>query len=98
MKELCLIVNPISGGKDKSGILAAVEKHLDGSLYEHRLLFTERAGQAEEMSGLGQDGLLSFSMMALDARSAPTATSKTSLNPMRIRPRVMDDMSSMRLN
>ena len=50
MKELCLIVNPISGGKDKSGILAAVEKHLDGSLYEHRLLFTERAGQAEEMA------------------------------------------------
>ncbi len=50
MKDICLIVNPISGGKDKSGILAAVEKHLDGSLYRLRVEFTERPGQAEEMA------------------------------------------------
>ena len=74
MKELCLIVNPISGGKDKSGILAAVEKHLDGSLYEHRVLFTERAGQAEEIAGncradvvvaVGGDGTVSEVARAL---------------------------------
>ena len=50
MKEIVFIVNPISGGKDKSGILKAVEKHLDGSLYHARVVFTERAGQAEELS------------------------------------------------
>lgn len=74
MKKLCLIVNPISGGKDKSGILAAVEKHLDGSLYEHRVLFTERAGQAEEMArgceadvvvAVGGDGTVSEVARAL---------------------------------
>lgn len=50
MKEIVFIVNPISGGKDKSGILKAVEKHLDGSIYHARVVFTERAGQAEELS------------------------------------------------
>lgn len=50
MKDICLIVNPISGGKDKSGILAAVEKYLDGSLYRLKVAFTERAGQAEELA------------------------------------------------
>ncbi len=48
MKRVCFLVNPISGGKDKSGILAAVRKHLDGSLYAAEFRMTERPGQAEE--------------------------------------------------
>ena len=50
MKRVCFLVNPISGGKDKSGILAAVRKHLDGSLYSAEFVQTERAGQAEELA------------------------------------------------
>ena len=47
MKDICFIVNPISGGKDKSGIVASVRKHLDASLYRPAFHFTERAGEAE---------------------------------------------------
>ncbi len=50
MKRICFVVNPISGGKDKGAILAAVRKHLDGSLYSAEFLPTERAGQAEELA------------------------------------------------
>ena len=50
MKDICFVVNPISGGKDKSGILAAVRKHLDGSLYRPEFCITERAGQAQEIA------------------------------------------------
>ena len=47
MTEVCFIVNPISGGKDKKRVVAAIEKHLDGSLYHPEFLFTEKAGDAE---------------------------------------------------
>ena len=50
MKNILFIVNPISGGKDKSGVLAAVRKHLDGSLYRPEFRMTERAGEAEELA------------------------------------------------
>ena len=50
MKEICFIVNPISGGKDKSGIVASVRKHLDASLYRPAFHFTERAGEAESFA------------------------------------------------
>ena len=74
MKKICFIVNPISGGKDKSGILAAVEKHLDGSLYEPRVVFTEREGQAQDLAreaeadvvvAVGGDGTVSEVARAL---------------------------------
>ncbi len=47
MTEVCFIVNPISGGKDKKRVVAAIEKHLDGRLYHPEFLFTEKAGDAE---------------------------------------------------
>ena len=47
MKRICFLVNPISGGKEKSGILAAVKKHLDGSLYAAEFRMTEHPGEAE---------------------------------------------------
>jgi len=50
MKDICFIVNPISGGKDKSGIVASVRKHLDASLYRPTFHFTERAGEAESFA------------------------------------------------
>ena len=50
MKDICFVVNPISGGKDKSGIMAAVRKHLDGSLYRPEFRITERPGQARELA------------------------------------------------
>ena len=50
LKEICFIVNPISGGKDKSGIVASVRKHLDASLYKPTFHFTERAGEAESFA------------------------------------------------
>ena len=43
MKEIRFIVNPISGGKDKKRVVAAIEKHLDGRLYHPEFLFTEKA-------------------------------------------------------
>ncbi len=49
-EEICFIVNPISGGKDKSGIVASVRKHLDASLYRPAFHFTERAGEAESFA------------------------------------------------
>lgn len=50
MKKVFFIVNPISGGKDKSWILAAVGKYLDGSLYRTEICQTECQGQAGEMA------------------------------------------------
>ena len=68
MKRVCFIVNPISGGKDKSGIMAAVRKHLDGSLYAAECRFTDAPGQAEAwardceadvVAAVGGDGTVS---------------------------------------
>ncbi|MBQ9193043.1 MAG: diacylglycerol kinase family lipid kinase [Bacteroidales bacterium] len=50
MKRITFIVNPVSGGKDKSSVLAAVGRHMDLSLYSYEVLQTSRAGEAEEMA------------------------------------------------
>lgn len=50
MKEIRFIVNPISGGKDKKRVVAAIEKHLDSRLYHPEILFTEKAGDATRMA------------------------------------------------
>ena len=49
-RKITFIVNPISGITDKSQVLSAIGKHLDLSLYQPRILFTSRAGEAEEMA------------------------------------------------
>ncbi len=41
-KKILFIVNPISGGRDKQRIPGLIEKHLDKSVYEHRISYTER--------------------------------------------------------
>ena len=50
MKRIRFIVNPISGGKDKSGVLAAIARHLDLSLYVPEILFTTAPGEAESLA------------------------------------------------
>ena len=48
MTEACFIINPISGGKDKKRVVAAIEKHLDRRLYHPEFLFTEKKGDATQ--------------------------------------------------
>ena len=45
MGRITYIVNPVSGGKDKKKVLAAIERHRDPSSSE--ILFTGKAGDAE---------------------------------------------------
>ena len=46
MGRITYIVNPVSGGKDKKKVLAAIERHRDPSSSE--ILFTGKAGDAED--------------------------------------------------
>lgn len=50
MRKVTFIVNPISGGKDKSNILAAIGKHMDLSVCRYDVRQTFRAGEAEEIA------------------------------------------------
>ena len=50
MKRITFIVNPISGGKDKRNVLAAIGRYLDLSLFRYEVLQTEKAGDATEMA------------------------------------------------
>ena len=45
MGRITFIVNPVSGGKDKKKVLAAIDRHRDPSTSE--ILFTGKAGDAE---------------------------------------------------
>ena len=46
MRRITFIVNPVSGGKDKKEVLAAIERHMAPGSYE--ILLTGKAGDAEE--------------------------------------------------
>ena len=50
MKKAIFIVNPISGGKAKTKILATVERHLDTSVFEYETVYTERPGHGTEIA------------------------------------------------
>ena len=58
MKRITLIINPISGGKDKHGILAAVCRHLDLSECRYEVLTTRKAGDATEWARESQSDLV----------------------------------------
>ncbi len=47
MRRVTFIVNPISGGKDKKDVLAAIGRYLDLSECSYEVLQTGRAGDAE---------------------------------------------------
>ena len=50
MKRISFIVNPVSGGKDKSAVLGAIARHLDLNIYQPEILFTAKAGEAADMA------------------------------------------------
>ena len=50
MKRITFIVNPVSGGKDKRNVLAAIGRYLDLSAFRYEVLQTEKAGDATEMA------------------------------------------------
>lgn len=50
MTDVRFVVNPISGGKDKSRVIAAIERCLDPVLYRPEILFTQKAGDATRMA------------------------------------------------
>lgn len=50
MQTVEFIVNPISGGKNKSQVLAAISKYLDTSIYRYEIKMTVEGGEAERMA------------------------------------------------
>ena len=46
MKRITFIVNPVSGGKDKKDVLAAIGRYLDLSQFSYEVLQTGQAGDA----------------------------------------------------
>ncbi|MBO4595767.1 MAG: diacylglycerol kinase family lipid kinase [Bacteroidales bacterium] len=50
MKKAVFIVNPISGGKAKDKILSTVERLLDSTKFEYKIVYTERPGHGTEIA------------------------------------------------
>ena len=48
MKQVTFIVNPVSGGKDKKKVLAAIDRFMDRSRFSHEVLMTGKPGDATE--------------------------------------------------
>ena len=46
MRRITFIVNPVSGGKDKKKVLAAIDRYLDRSAFTYEVLETGKAGDA----------------------------------------------------
>ena len=46
MKRITFIVNPVSGGKDKRKVLAAIDRYLDRSAFSYEVRETGKAGDA----------------------------------------------------
>ena len=46
MKRITVIGNPVSGGKDKHKVLAAIDRYLDRSVFSYEVLETGKAGDA----------------------------------------------------
>lgn len=50
MKQILFIINPISGHGGKDHVADLIEEHLDHSRFEHKVVFTEYAGHASELT------------------------------------------------
>jgi len=50
MPSVSFIVNPISGGKDKSNILSLIESVIDKRRFSYEILYTEYEGHATELA------------------------------------------------
>ena len=49
-KTISFIINPISGTHSKKALPKLIEETLDHELFDHRILFTEYAGHASELT------------------------------------------------
>jgi len=62
MKKIIFIVNPISGVGKQKGIEKLIKKHLDTSVFEYTVVYTEKPGHAAEISkeavGRGLDAVI----------------------------------------
>ena len=58
METIAFIVNPISGGKDKKAVLAAIARHLDLSRYRCLLLQTGGPGEATRLAREADAGIV----------------------------------------
>lgn len=54
-KRIAFIVNPISGTCNKLAVPSLIEQHIDSSLYDADVLFTEYAGHASEIASRCSD-------------------------------------------
>lgn len=50
-KSVLFVINPISGTRRKVSIPGEIEKHLDHSLFDYQVRYTEHAGHAAEIAG-----------------------------------------------
>ncbi len=81
-KKVCFIVNPLAGGKKKTGIIQNIEQNIDKDLFEYEIRLTERAGHATELSrealtrkfniivAVGGDGTINEVARALTGKQA----------------------------
>lgn len=58
MERITFIVNPISGGKDKKNVLAAIGRHLDLSRFSWEVMQTTRAGEGTEIARESRSGIV----------------------------------------
>ena len=74
MKRITFIVNPVSGGKDKRKVLAAIDRYLDRSVFSFEVLTTGKPGDATAWAresesdivvAVGGDGTVSEVAMGL---------------------------------
>ena len=49
-KRIIFIINPISGTRGKDEMPKLIEEHLDTSLFDYDVVFTEYAGHAAELA------------------------------------------------
>ena len=50
MQKICLIVNPISGGKDKKQLVQTILEHLDHQKFTAEVAWTQHAGHGTELA------------------------------------------------
>ena len=53
MQKICLIVNPISGGKDKKQLVQTILEHLDHQKYTAEVAWTQHVGHGTELAREG---------------------------------------------
>ncbi len=63
-KKLCVIINPVSGTASKNRIPELIEKILDPTLFESKILYTEYAGHAFQLTKEALDNKTNYIIAA----------------------------------